>query len=699
MNTKVVPLISPAIVRPADAVTEFIRLVREEIDALITVELWDRDVWPVGGSFSTKGQNRNNRILAFYNSLAAISNQQEVTGEPLDPAIKDFAKAYIRYSHSASPVSYENTQKRLDAIQFIEAAFRNLGLRPAIEKLNVVVLNDAVNLAGQGVGAARHYQFALYIQQVHRFCMDRHYLDAPFQWRHGVRKPKDGSEAIGQEARDRRNEKLPSPEAFHALADIFRTADMFIDQLYSSVCAVCVSIPIRAHEVLQLRLDCEVHGQTTDPETGETLETYGIRVWPGKGNPPQVKWVPTVMVSVVQEAVQRLRELCSNAREVASWYERNPHQLWLPAHLEHYRDDDRMPMDSFNEVVGVKGIKPIRLWLRANNIMWTPEYVSISSLAKKLIPQLPGDFPYYNGDRDQKYSETLVVLLYNEGHAQRGIYRSLIENVTVQSFEHWLSGHDGGKKPSIFKSKGFTEKDGTDIEITTHTFRHWLNTVAQLKGMSDLDIAKWSGRQVDQNPAYNHVSAEETVSQIRAAVRNGNAIGPMFEAAKMRGVNPPVDRRDFIDAQIGSALVTDSGICVHDYSLLPCQSHCDCLGCSENVFVKGDAKHREKIEKRLAMADKQLQDALWAMGEEYYGADRWVVTHEKSIARMRQMLAIHDDPSIPDGTIINLADGSLDNEVLMAIRDRGDVDDDVPLRIPVEMDAALDDVLSSMWED
>ncbi len=693
MTTNVVPLISPAIVRPADAVAEFVRLVREQINSLIPAEIWDQDIWPVGSNFATKGQNRNNRILAFYNSSATISNQQDVAGTPLDPAIKDFAKAYLRYSHSASPVSYENTQKRLDALQFIEAAFRKLGLQPAIEALNVVVLNEAVNLARVGVGAARHYQFAIYIQQVHRFCMDRHFIDAPFQWRHGVRKPKDGNEAIGQDARDRRNKKLPSPEAFHALAHIFRTANTFIDQLYTAVCAVCVSIPIRAHEVLQLRLDCEVHGQATDPETGEVRETYGIRVWPGKGNPPQVKWVPTVMVTVVQEAVQRLRELCLNAREVASWYEENGDQLWLPAHLERYRGEDRIPMESFTEVVGVKGTKPIRQWLRAENIVWTQEYVSISSLAEKLIPQLPRDFPYYNGDRDQKYSKTLVVLLYNEGHAQRGIYRSLIEKATVQSFEHWLSGHD--KKPGIFKSMGFTEKDGTDIKITTHSFRHWLNTISQLKGMSDLDIAKWSGREVEQNPTYNHVTAEETLSQIKAAVDNGNAIGPMFEAAKMRGVNLPVDRRDFLDAQIGSALVTDSGICVHDYSLLPCQSHGDCLGCSENVFVKGDAKHRAKIEKRLAMAEKQLQDALWATGEEYYGADRWVATHERGIARMRQMLSIHDDPTIPDGTIINLAHGALDNEIAMAVRDRGDVADDVPLRIPVEMDEAL----CSMWEE
>lgn len=33
-----------------------------------------------------------------------------------------------------------------------------------------------------------------------------------------------------------------------------------------------------------------------------------------------MKWVPTVMVSVVQEAVQRLRDLCRPERNIAAWY-------------------------------------------------------------------------------------------------------------------------------------------------------------------------------------------------------------------------------------------------------------------------------------------------------------------------------------------------------------------------------------------
>ncbi|MBB4585580.1 hypothetical protein GGE50_001446 [Rhizobium leguminosarum] len=696
---------------PSDRVREFVELARE-IDVLIKQEDWDADLWQVGASFVTKGQNRDNRVLAFYNRDATLTNRQEIVGgAPLADGLKDFAKAYVRYMHSTSQVSFENTMKRLDAIQLIEAAFRSLGLSPSIENLNVAVLNTAVSLAKVGVGAGRAYQFALYIQQVHRFCLDRKFLIAPFQWKHGVKKPKDKTEAIGKEAKAWRDEKLPSPEAFHALAHIYRNSETFVDRLFSAITAIFVAFPIRVHEVLQLRGDCEVFEEVKNPETGEMVDAYGIRVFPGKGHPPQVKWVPTQMASIVQEAVGRIREMCSEARAVAAWYEERPGELWLPEDLEPCRAGDWLDIKDVMRLVGTRTVGQVPYWVRTQGVEWRSdglptEYmkgVRISSLATRLLRDMPRDFPKFNGSDEQKYSDTLILLFVNQAHAQRGTYPTLIEQMTVQTYDHWLSGHDGGKKQSVFEAWRFTERDGSPINISSHSFRHWLNTVAQLKGMSDMDIAKWSGRKLEQNAAYNHVSSEEILSQIREALDDGTGIGPMFEAAKATGVNRPVDRRDFAEAQIGAALTTELGICVHDYSLLPCQTHGDCLDCSENVFIKGDTKHRDRIGKRLVLTERQLQHALWAMGDDYFGADKWVLSHQRTIEKLRRILAIHDDPTIPDGTIVNLAGSSKDNEVAMALRDRGDggasaLQGIESVALDAE-DAEANALLADMWED
>lgn len=702
MTEAVLRFESPRVEYPSDRVASFIALARE-IDVLVPHADWNDDFWYVGSSFLTKGQNRPNRVLAFYNREAKLTNRQEIVGgAPLMASFKEFAKAYVRYMHSTSPVSFNNTMMRLNALQFVEAAFRLLRTQPSAENLNVSVLNAAVSMAGTGAKSERHYQFAICIQQIYRFCTERKFLNAPFQWRHGVRKPTARVEQVGTEAKEWRDNRLPSPEAYRALAHIYRNSTGFADRLYSAISAILVSVPFRLHEVLQLRLDCEVFEKVKDPDTGKMVDAYGIRVFPGKGNPPQVKWVPTQMASVVQEAVARIRDMSEDARQVAAWYEKNPNSVWLPKRLEQYRASGWLPIGEIPGILTNQTQREALSWLRANKVEFRYEPykgvgdVNLSSLSTPLAEMMPTDFPNYNGQKDQRYSDTLIVAFRNHNHQVRGTYATVVEKVTVGMYSQWLSGTDNGKRPSVFERWQFRERDDSPIEITSHGFRHWLNTVAQLKGLSDLDIAKWSGRKIEQNRAYNHVSADEVLSQIREALGDGDGVGPMFEAAEAFKIRRPVDRQEFADAQVGSALVTELGICVHDYSLLPCQTHGNCLDCSENVFIKGDRKHEERIEKRLALTERQLEQAITAMGEDYFGADRWVEAHKKSVEKLREILAIHADLSIPDGTIVNLKGGSKDNEVAMALRDRSAIEVTVT---NTDIDISASDVLADMWED
>lgn len=669
------PVKLPVAIAPRDRIDEFIMVARDKLDCLIDPSDWNLEVWPIRG-FVTKGQNRNNPTLIFCRHGSKIARHKLIDGEPLAGAFAEFAKALIKYTHATERVSYENLMLRLNALQFIEAAFRSLDLEPRIEDLSVVVLNTAVALSKSGVGSYRHYQFAMHIQRIYKLCLDRLFLNGPFQWKHGVRKETDKIDALGKEAKEWREKRLPSPEAFSALGHIFRNADDFMDRLWSSVCAIMVSIPIRVHEALQLRLDCEVYGTTTSPETGETVDAYGIRVWPGKGNPPQVKWVPTAMASAVQEAVARLREMCAPAREIARWYEENPITIWLPEGLAGLRRCEWVKKSDFARLLGMTTRTSANQYLKLNpSIRWRTttaragniDEINFGDLQDNVLSLLPETFPHFNGHEDQLFSQTLIVNKYNGAHRQRATFECMIEACTVPALQEWLMGNRGR---TVFERWGFTERDGSRMRVTTHAFRHWLNTVAQLRGLSDLDIAKWSGRDPAQNKAYNHVTADEVVSQIRAAIDDGNVVGPMFEAAKNHQIKEPVDRNEFMNAQVGSALLTDFGFCVHDYSLLPCQNYGNCLGCSENVFIKGDADHRAKTAQRLALTETQLAKAEAALDANIYGADRWCELHRQSITRMRRILAIHDDPAIPDGTIVSPEDNDQDNDVAMAFRDR-----------------------------
>lgn len=676
---------------------------------LMSEEGWDDDFWRVEASFISKGRNTKTNSLAFYTLETKLNRKNDViSGEPLPEPFKTFAKAYLNHSAILSKPTFPTIKNKLLALKYIEASFRSLNLPAKIEDLNVVVLNTAVQLVKENVGQGRAFHIAGTIQKVHSFLSSNGLLSSNFHWSHSVAKPTVKAEGVGDEARKWRDKKLPSPEAYLALAHIFCNAETFKDRLYSALTAIMVSVPIRVHEVLQLRNDCEVNEKITDEETGEEREAYGLRVFPGKGNPPQIKWVPTPMVTTIREAVSRIREMCDEAREIAGWYEQNQNQLWLPDHVEKYRQAGWIPIELVPDLLTKQPKNVAADWIRKHGVEWRPKEggpskvmaeINLSSLSERLLKDMPPSFPYFNGDQTQPYSQTLAVIFKGQAHETRGTFQTLIEQVTVQSFSQWLTGHDSGKIQSVFDRWGFAERDGSPIRITTHAFRHWLNTVAQLKGLSELDIAKWSGRDLTQNKHYNHVTPQEMMSNIRNSLADANSIGFDFDTPTMSGTNKPVAKSDFEAAQIGSALTTDFGICIHDYSLLPCQSHGDCVNCSENVFIKGDAEHKLLIENKLTLALKQLTQAEAATTDQHFGADRWVQTHKLSVSKLREMIGIHNDTNIIDGSVVRLSNTTKDGDILMSLRDQKSQQKGKKTDRKSEKPEDLSDILGDMWGD
>jgi hypothetical protein len=203
--------------------------------------------------------------------------------------------------------------------------------------------------------------------------------------------------------------------------------------------------------------------------------------------------------------------------------------------------------------------------------------------------------------------------------------------------------------------------------VTTHQFRHWLNTLAQRGGMSQLDIAKWSGRKdIRQNETYDHMTGDELVVMARRMTDDEKLFGPLAElAAKV-----PVSRDEFLTLEFPTAHVTELGFCVHDYMMLPCQLHRDCIHCNEHVCVKGDHRKTGRIRRNLEIAEDQLRQAEEAKAEGYLGADRWHDHHVATVRRLRELVAILDDPSVPEGSLIRLTAKNEFSPIAMAVNER-----------------------------
>jgi hypothetical protein len=476
-------------------------------------------------------------------------------------------------------------------------------------------------------------------------------VTVPVQWRNCIPRPVD-TQRIGEEFDRRRQSKLPSPAALHALAKTFTLASEPIDVLVSSVAAIMCSAPDRINEVLHLEVDCEVTEKI--PSSGELA--YGLRWRPSKGAEPTVKWLVASMAPVVRQALANLRRLTAEARAVAGWYEAHPGQLYLPPHLEHLRRRTHLTGDEINAILFAEGAPPdsIWSWCRFQKVAVVvsrrQRTVGFKDLQRAVLAMLPRGFPVVNRERGLKYGDALCVMLRNAANPTKATYRCVVEPVQQSTIADGLGARSRFGFKSIFDRLGFLEDDGTPIRIRTHQFRHYLNTLAQRGGLSQLDIAKWSGRaDVRQNGAYDHESARDVLACLPDGVQDEMQ---MFQPVPRNEEGMPVLRAHFSLAPGVAVHTTPFGYCVHDFTMLPCQLHRDCLNCDEQVCVKGDAFREMNIRRQREETRALLAEAMAAKADDVAGADRWVEHQKLTLARLDELCALFDNPSVPKGAVV-----------------------------------------------
>lgn len=261
---------------------------------------------------------------------------------------------------------------------------------------------------------------------------------------------------------------------------------------------------------------------------------------------------------------------------------------------------------------------------------------------------LPANFPLADQKNNLKYSEALCLTRLNELTELWGTYRGVIVLPDTAYTQKQL----GSTRTflNIFERFGYRELDGSPMSITTHQFRHFLNTVAQMGGLSQLDIAKWSGRaKLGQNKCYDHQSDRDVLALARSALGD-----PEKSAGHVAGIPPSslISRDQFATLKIMTAHTTDLGYCLHDFSMLPCQLHRDCPNCDEHVCIKGDVVREQAIRQYRQETQALLAKALEALGEEEFGANRWVEHQTLTLKRLDELCAIFEDSSVAANAII-----------------------------------------------
>ena len=105
---------------------------------------------------------------------------------------------------------------------------------------------------------------------------------------------------------------------------------------------------------------------------------------------------------------------------------------------------------------------------------------------------------------------------------------------------------------------------------------------------------------------------------------------------------------------LATAHITPFGVCFRDWITSPCDRHGACVACEKQTILKGEPAHREEIVRSLRENRVLLDRANAEVEDGQSGAGKYAQHLVREVAALEATLAVHDDPSIAEGTLVQL---------------------------------------------
>lgn len=619
----------------------FVRYCRADL-VLFGINLaFDEDVWDITETYPVKGATKRNRV--HFSSYEAAKAQQYAPA--MSSQFKDFAKAYFRYSLSLrSSSAWAN---RIAALRALDHALVLEGQEGRVSRATHDTFVRACSIIQQGYAFNTAPKIAGQLSEICGLVVRLGFCQMKTPWKSTLKRSEDSANRVGAKAEKARDEKLPSKAAIEALAYIFQNPETPAERIVTSAVALMYCFPQRINEVVRLPYNCEVEYDA------ENNRNYGLREPGSKGSEDSVRWVLETMEPVARKAIANLKEASREARMVAAWYEQNPGKIYLKPQYEYLREQEYVSMEEIGMMLyGFP--RRVKTWTDEHGAeisFWKP--CLFSYIERLALSKLPLDL--FNPSPNLRFSESLFIALRFELNATLMTYSCLVDRVSRDLIAGRLGS--SGDVASLFARRGYTDFDGNPLSMRSHQARHYLNTLAQSNGASQLDIAMWSGRaDPSQNSTYDHVTPGELLRKTKEIALAGKSqlFAGVSDIPKIR----VVAHRDDATGRLitGTAHATLYGMCRHDFAASPCPIHRDCLNCHEHICVKGAHVKLANIKRMHDETEGLLKKAEAAEGQDKYGASRWVRHHCQTLDHCKQLIAILENATIADGALVALND-------------------------------------------
>jgi hypothetical protein len=501
----------------------------------------------------------NNVWVRFYRFHKFNMGNNLNSQVPLDDYFIDFAKAYMLHLHSFNKAKSKTTT--LAMLKIVEYVLLKSYSKANIIHCNNTIFDECVRLASDKYSKLHAVAIGKEIEKLSLFLIENRMVTSSYLlWVNPLRYTATQSWK-GYDLSLKGHSKLPDIKSIIAIAEIFSKDESQLsarDIFTTSILALLMCAPGRISEILCLPADCEI---TEYDDKG--IQRYGLRFFSVKGYEGDIKWIPTAMIPVARTAINRLRKLSNDARFLAK----------------------TMEIDLTGALQDSQGKKT------------------------------PKEFPWYDEEKKIKYSNALCLLVEGQlGHKSKVRFPSLFKATTQLFISDLMDSKYIKGNFNIFRRHGYYNEDGRPYLLRSHQLRHLLNTFAQINGMDEFNIARWSGRKlISQNISYDHRSHLQMVKLAKESnfLRDNNH--------RVKEI-PIMNLNDFDSLNNGAILVSKHGYCKHSYAFEPCSSYP-----TQDSGINED---------RLSLIhNKIIERTLYDKNDGNLNAERWYEFQNKIIRR------------------------------------------------------------------
>lgn len=563
-------------------------------------------------------------------------------GQQFDSGYMEFAKAYLLNSRGGDPSKTFRVEYL--AVQIVGAALTEVDGYADITRLSSLHLEKAVEIIRKRKKNLLYPAVALknlvrVVAQQNITSNNLKYWQHPFTAKE-IKKSNESTKV-----------SLPDDDALLAFAEIFARGyhgDLNDEAVYvSSITAILLSVPMRISEKLRLRLDSLKSEKDTHGVTQWYLHHYST-----KNKKIVTKGIPAVMADHCREAFRRLEIITGEGRKLALHLESGSTEFFPHPGVPAVPADQILTPQQVMEALGRPTIASAETMIKqlTGNYQlggWTLD--TLWSVIRTYNMRINPFFPYQvNPDlypvKPPKMSESLLCFQ----RYQLAEYKTTCPVLVTPTTQHYYSTRVAPSKASSINGKiydSFLSRYGyPDTSLRSHQLRHFLNTAAKEAGQSIEFITHWSGRaSVKQTRDYIHQDPE------REARKLSESLIPVAD------VTPePITAAEYDVRKKGPIIATRYGICTHAWTTSACQKSGDCLNCSDLLHCKGHKTSLQAVKVERDHVAENLAATLKEIDAGNRPATRWVDTHTRYLERLNQIVVMHENPDIPDGSPVQM---------------------------------------------